>query len=198
MMGAHYRLDMRRTAGCIGAAGVAAALLLSGCGGGGGSGGGSATVKPEAWAESVCSAVGTWVKDIEAKTESIKAATADVTDPAAAKQQLATFTDDILTTTDGMLAGVKGAGTPDVKDGATIEKALNEGLGTVKPIFEQLKSGVAALPTDSPEAFVAGAEVLQATIGQGLDAFGSSLSGVSSPELDKVFDANATCQAVGS
>ncbi len=177
---------------------LVAGVALAGCGGDEGGGGGDTSV--DEWAGGVCTAVGTWVTDVQARAADFQSAVSDVTDPAAAKAQLATFADEVIAQTDTMLSGVEAAGEPDVDDGQQLAADLNTGLAAVKPVFEELKTGVAALPTDSPEAFTAAADQLTTTLNQGMETFGTSFDAVSSKyqsdELEQAFADNEACKAI--
>jgi hypothetical protein len=140
--------------------------------------------------------VGTWVTNVQAMAEDFTSTVSSVTDVAAAKAQLSTFADKIIAETDTMLQGVRAAGVPDVANGDTIAQTLTTSLASIKPIFEQLKTGIAALPTGSAAAFVAAATALGTTLTKGLDTFTNSLGELSSGELKQAFQNNPSCAAL--
>lgn len=141
-----------------------------------------------AWAEKVCSSVGSEVKALS------EGPNVDPTNPERAKTGLVTYLDTLGTALDRMIGGIKGAGAPPVPEGQT---AAARAIGTL----EQAKSTVDSAKTNLQQANVADPAGLQAAIvkvGEDLQALGEledptkDLRG--NEELDAAFKQAKSCQ----
>ena len=135
---------------------LAAALLVAGCGGSNKSGGGSG-VKPETWASTVCTSLGSWERDLKAgatgldKTLERAAARRGL---AGVRAELADYLGRTVRRTDAVLKQVDRAGTPGGKDGAAVRAVVHDALMRMRQILADARAKSRRLPVGDPKAFV--------------------------------------------
>lgn len=149
---------------------LALALGAAGCGGGGDSSSSSSGTKPEEWTSTVCGALQTWGNDLKSGSQQLSSDLRNSTDLKSVKQKLVTFLQDAETSTEKMVSDVKGAGAPDVKDGAEIQQDLEAGLTQAQTSFENAVTQAKKLPTDNPRALTSGLSTLAQKIQSELTA----------------------------
>jgi hypothetical protein len=174
--------SVRRTT----AAAIVAAAVIAGCGGSS-----SSSVTPAAYVKSVCGAVGTFKKDIQAKTASLSSTS--VTNPAEGKKALQDFLSAAATGAEDTATKLKSAGTPDVSNGSKISSSLVNAFNQLASSFKQAESSANSLPTSSAAAFRTGAVAIQSSIRNSLTGLLSGLSGLQSPDLAKAAKSEPSC-----
>jgi hypothetical protein len=179
--------------------GAAFAILASfACGGDDGGGGDS--VSAGEYASSICTGVDEWFQAIQAQTEQLTDAAADLEgDLDGAKESIEGYIDDVIVATDALLEEVDAAGEPDVENGAEVAAALEEGFENVKGEFEQAKEDIGAVSTDDPEEFTAEFERIGGRLQDGSameEAFAGLEEFSDNEELDAAFDEEESCQAL--
>lgn len=130
-------------------------LAAAGCGGGGSDSSASGT-KPETWAASVCGALETWANDLKAGSQSLSSDLQSSSDLKAVKEKLVTFLENARTSTETMVADVKAAGPPAVKDGEAIQTDLETGLSEARTSFDHAVTTAKDLKATNPTAFMTG------------------------------------------
>ena len=162
-------------------------LLVGACGG-------QEPVAPRQWAASVCGVVKPWsgeVRRLQAEAQQKVDAKADVQQT---KTQLITLFGGMAQATETALAGVRGAGVPDVEEGTVIADHFRTALSTARDSFAKGRNEVAKLPTDDPAAFYDGVATVGGQLSEENDKASRAFTRVSSPELDKAFDTVAECR----
>jgi hypothetical protein len=182
-------LRSRKTSAVISV--LVASAAFAGCGGSSSSG-----KSPEAYVKAVCSAIGPFQKDVQAKSSALDVS--NLTSPAAGKQALVGFMAAVVADTEKAVSGLKGAGTPNITNGKTISTAIVNAFGQLKTALQQAQAQTGNLPTNSAVAFKAAAQTLGASIRTSVGAIGSSLSGLKSPALEKAAKSVPECQSLGS
>jgi hypothetical protein len=157
-------------------AGTALLLVATGCGGGG-------KVGAEEYVASVCTEVGGWVEEVQARSDRLGKDVAGLTANDARRDLLAVYFDDLIAVTDDHLAGMRNAGVPDVDAGQSIADAFVGVFEDAKAALQDARAKVDELPTDDPAAFAAAAGELGNSIESALTEVGGSLQGLDSPEL---------------
>jgi hypothetical protein len=157
-------------------AGTALFLVATGCGGGG-------KVGAEEYVASVCTEVGGWVEEVQARSDRLGRDVASVTANDARRDLLAEYFDDLIAVTDDHLAGMRDAGVPDVDAGQAVADAFVGVFEDAKAALEDARAKVDELPTDEPAAFAAAAGELGSSIESALTKVGGSIQGLDSPEL---------------
>jgi hypothetical protein len=157
-------------------AGTALLLVATGCGGGG-------KVGPEEYVASVCTEVGGWVEEVQARSDRLGKDVASVTANDTRRDLLAEYFDDLIALTDDHLAGMRNAGVPDVDAGQAIADAFVGVFEDAKVALQDARGKVDELPTDDPAAFAAAAGELGNSIESALTEVGGSIEGLDSPEL---------------
>ena len=172
------------------AAAIVAAVLLAGCGGSSSSSG----VSPASYVKSVCTAVGTFRKDIQAKSSALSATT--LTSPAQGKKALQGFLTAAATGADDAVSKLKAAGSPSVTNGKPISNSIVSAFNQLGASFTQAESTANALPTSSTTAFKAGALSVYGSIRSSLTGFLKGLSGLNSPALQQAAKKEPACQTL--
>jgi hypothetical protein len=173
------------------------AAVLTACGGGGGGGGGSKGVTPQAYTSTVCSALKTYVNDLQGFSTSVSTAVGANSSPENAKAQLQKFVGDLLTSTDTLISQIKGAGTPDVTNGAQVTTTLVSAFEQTKTGIESLRSEIDNLPTDL-QGFTTGAQAISTAMTNVFNSAGNSLGTLQVPELQAAANANPTCKSLAN
>ena len=178
---------------------VPLAILVAGaCSGsdGGSNGGADAErVSAEAYATGVCGAIADWVDEIQGLNEDLQA-NLDPSSIDALKDTMVTFLDDVIASTDTVIANVEDAGVPDVEDGEAAAQHLLTGLRDSRGVFQDARDRVEAMPTDDPAAFGEELQTVGTDIQTSMSTIGEDLGRFESPVLDDVSKDIPECEAV--
>lgn len=148
---------------------VTLALAASGCGGGGGGKSYSGT-KPEVWAATVCGAIGIWSQGLEASGRKLNNDLSARSSLKVVKAKFVTSLEDAKQSSDTMVATIKGAGPPAVKEGAAIQQQLVKGFGNAQTTFARAIKRAKKLSTKDPAAFSSGVQLLGGEVAKQLTA----------------------------
>jgi hypothetical protein len=180
---------------------VALGILMtgacSGSDGGSNGGAGGETVSAEAYATGVCSAIADWVDEIQGLNEDLQA-NLDPSSIDALKDAMVTFLDDVIASTDTVIADVEDVGIPDVDDGDAAAQHLLTGLRESRGVFEDARDRVEAMPTDDPAAFGEELQTVGTDIQTSMSTIGEDLGRFESPVLDDVSKDIPECEAVAA
>jgi len=179
------------------ALGVIMTGACSGSDGGWNGGSGAEAVTAEADATGVCGAIADWVDEIQGLNEDLQANL----DPAsidALKDAMVTFLDDVIASTDTVIANVEDAGVPDVEDGEAAAQHLLTGLRDSRGVFQDARDRVEAMPTDDPAAFGEELQTVGTDIQTSMSTIGEDLGRFESPVLDDVSKDIPECEAVAA
>jgi hypothetical protein len=182
---------------------VVLAFAAAGCGGDdGGNGESASATAPDAWAASVCGALGTWVKSLQAGSQDLSAALRDTKDLKTVKSRFVSFLEDAEESTGEMVEKVEEAGPPDVSQGEAIQDDLVAALGDVQKSFSTAVDKANALSTSSLQEFSSGVGKLSQDVQDNLATTGGEFNNLSeryqSPELDDATDGEPACQQFNS
>lgn len=176
---------------------IGATLTLAACGGGGGGDGSEQTVTAQEYASDVCGALDSWVTASRDRAGSLTEVLNPTDTPENRRDVLAGYIDGVIEDTEALLDDVQAAGVPDVEGGEQIAGQIADAFDSVKTELEQTRDDVDALPTDDPAAFTAAATQLGTSIQTSLTAVGTSVGGISEPELNQAFAVEPTCSGLG-
>ena len=173
------------------------AFAAAGCGGGGDSSSASGT-KPETWSADVCGALQTWEDDLKSGSQQLSSDIQSSTDLKSVKQKLVAFLQNAQQSTEKMVADVKSAGAPAVKDGPAIQSDLESGLTEARGSFQHAVTQAKKLPTNDPRALTTGLSSLAQTIQSELTATGNHFSNLDTKydvgDLNKAMAAEPSCK----
>lgn len=178
---------------------IALAVAAAGCGGGDSDGGDNASgTPPDAWAASVCGALGDWVKDLQAESEELQPAMRDTTDLKSVKEAFVTFIQDAEESFGETVEKVKDVGAPDVERGEEIQEDFVSALEEVEQSFSRAVDQANDLPTNDLQSFSTGVTELgqdvQTNLGKAGKGFNSLSDRFKSTELDSATDSEPACQ----
>jgi hypothetical protein len=168
------------------------ALLIAGCGS---SGSGSSTVSASAYAKSLCTAVAPFEKDIATRQQALDPT--KIKNAAQGKTELVAFLQAIAGDTGKAAADLKGAGTPDVKDGKAIASAFTQVFTRLDEALGHAVKQAQAIPTSSPDAFKQAALTLATDVKGSMGNLGSALGNLKSPELETAAKKVPACTTLG-
>jgi hypothetical protein len=179
---------------------VLAAVILvfaaSGCGGGKSYSG----TKPSTWASSVCGALTTWRSSLRSGSQSLQADLQHVRDLQAVKVRFVVFLRNAEESTKTMLAAVRSAGAPAVKDGAAIQEDLVTGLTRARASFTRAIAGAPDLPARNPRAFSRAVGKLGQNVQKELTTTVKYLDNLEkkydAPELNKAVSRESACKSI--
>jgi hypothetical protein len=183
---------------------IVLAFAAAGCGGGGdgGNGDSASAAEPGVWAASVCGALGSWVKSLQADSQDLSSALRDTKDLKTVKARFVTFLEDAEQSSGEMVDKVEEAGPPNVSQGEAIQDDLVATLGGVQQSFSQAVDKANALSTSSLQSFSSGVSKLSEDVQDKLATTGGEFNSLSdryqSPELDNATDGEPACQRFNS
>jgi basic membrane lipoprotein Med (substrate-binding protein (PBP1-ABC) superfamily) len=180
----------RRTVAILAVLAITAAAL-SGCGGSSSSG-----VTPAAYVKAICSAVGPFEKDVQARSSALNLSS--IKSAQQGKTALQGFLKAIASDTDAAVSKLKAAGAPNVSNGPKIQSAIVSAFTQLDTAMQKAASSADSLPTASPEAFKTAATTLGNTVKTSMSGIGSSLNGLKSTALEKAAASDPTCKSIGA
>ena len=155
------------------------------------------TASAEEFVTTLCTEMGDWIAALQegqqTVTESVQPGNIQ-----SGIDALAAFFDSAVAATEDLIAGIEGAGVPDVEGGAEIQAEFIARFEEAKTALESARSQVDSLPADDPQAFQDAASDLSTTIQSQLSAVGTALSTLSQPELDAEATTNTACTSLQS
>jgi hypothetical protein len=175
--------------------GIIMAGACAGSDGGSKGGANAGTVTAEAYATGVCGAIADWVGEIQGLNEDLQA-NLDPSSIDALKDTMVTFLDDVIASTDTVIAEVENVGVPDVDDGDAAAQHLLTGLRDSRGVFQNARDRVEAMPTDDPAAFGEELQTVGTDIQTSMSTIGEDLGRFQSPVLDDVSKDIPECEAV--
>jgi hypothetical protein len=182
---------------------VVLAFAAAGCGGdGGGNGDSASATAPDVWAESVCGALGNWVKSLQTGSQDLSKALRNTKDLKTVKAGFVSFLEDAEESTGEMVEKVEEVGPPNVSQGEAIQDDLVAALGEVQQSFSKAVDRANALSTSSLSEFSSGVGKLSEDVQENLATTGGEFNNLSerhqSPELDDATDGEPACQQFNS
>ena len=172
------------------AAALLAVVALAGCGGSSGSG-----VPAKTYVKSICTALGGWKQQVQSAGQALQSSGAATASPANAKVQYVGFVSSLLRATRQAASSLRAAGTPSVKDGATIAGGLSGAFDHSSQALATALTHAQAIPTTSTAVFEAAANGVTTEIRSAL----ASIAGVtprSSPQLRAAALTEPSCRAL--
>jgi hypothetical protein len=170
---------------------VGVVAVLAGCGGSS-----SSAVSASTYVKSICSAIGPFEKNIQARSKALNLAS--ITNVRQGKTALLGFLVAMVTDTDRAVAQLKAAGTPDVGNGKQIASGVVGAFARMKGALAQAAKRADSLPTNSPTAFKNGANKLGNNVESSIGGISAGLAGLKSPELEKAAAGDPTCKTLAS
>jgi len=156
----------------------AVALAAAGCGGGGGTKYSGAS--PDAWAATVCGALGDWVEGLQADSRALGSELRTAKSITTVKAKFVVFLRGAGTSADTMIEKIHGVGAPAVEDGEAIQSQLEKGLNEARIGLTRAEKRAQALPTSDAQSFSSGVTALGQDVQKELSATGKTFE-----ELDK-------------
>jgi hypothetical protein len=183
---------------------LAIGVVAAACGGGGSTSSGSSSPSTQAsltadqWANQVCGAVGTWAKSLSTAPPDVSNAAS----PEEAKTTLTSYTNNLVASTNTLVAGLQAAGTPAVSNGKVISQGFVGGFQGFQGTFVQAQNQANAISTTDPAAFTAGAQALGTTL-QSVAAVGNQAKTnldnleqkYSSSQMNQAFNNATACKS---
>jgi hypothetical protein len=164
--------------------------LCAGCGGSSG----PPKVTPQAYVREVCSAISPLERDVVSRSSALNGSTA--TDATHAKQTLKGFLAAIEQDADDALSRIRGARTPNIKNGEAVSSAIVKTFTQLRDTMRTAVSKAAALPTDSAASFNTAAHALTVSVKSSLSNIDAS--GLSDPDLEKAAANEPACRSLNS
>ncbi len=149
------------------------ALAAAGCGGGGTSYSGT---EPSSWAATVCGAVGDWTQGLKAESAKLGPSLGGTTDLNVVKRRFVAFLESAERATQAMVAKIRGAGAPAVKDGEAIQNELVSGLEGAEKSFTVAVVRAKKLSTTDYQAFASDVQDLGSDVQQELSEVGAKFN----------------------
>jgi hypothetical protein len=197
---------MRRSTSVVASA-VAVALLVGACGGGSstlstsnGSPGPpvASGVEAKTWAGAVCQDTLDWQTAVGQQSESFSSIVAGAGSLDEAKAAAVSFFDGLITRTESFLSQLRAAGTPAVPNGASLSTSIVSGIQQIDQAYKAARAKAEALTTSDATAFGQQLSAIGADLTAASQRIGSSISALSSPELEAASADVAACQQLVS
>ncbi len=170
---------------------LAVTVVLAGCGSSG-----SSDVSPAAYVKGICSAIGPFEKQVQARSSQLNLSS--IKSPAQGKTALHDFLTAVAADTDHAVSQLKAAGVPHVTNGKAISTGIVEAFTAVKGALTNAATRAQTLPTSSPQAFKTAAAGLGGNVQASMSRIGSSLAGLKSPTLEAAAAKEPSCKSIGS
>lgn len=151
---------------------------------------------PAAYVKAICSAVGPFEKDVQAKSSALDLSS--IKSAAEGKTALQGFLKAIAADSTKAVNQLKAAGNPDVTNGKAIQAAIVGAFAKLDSAMHQAASSADNLPTGSAAAFRTAANALGKTVSTSMNGIGGSLNGLKSQALEKAAAADPTCKSIGA
>ena len=151
----------------------------------------------EKWVAGVCTAMTGWVKDIEDAQVKLDKTLDTAADAKALKQALVDFMKTGQAETKNLQKDFSALKAPDVKDGAAIQKTLNDGAAQLVKVFDNLVADAEKVGTSSLAQTERDVTKIADGIGTAFADAGETfdkLDSFSADELDALFDSRPECQ----
>ena len=153
-------------------------------------------VSPAAYDKSICTAVGPFERDIAARAGALDLT--KIKSAAEGKSALQGFLGAIAADTTTAVSELKGAGTPNVRDGTAIQTAIVSAFSKLETTLGAAASQAKSLPTGSPQAFKTAATTLGASVKNSMGGISASLSGLKSPALESAAHKVSACESLNA
>jgi hypothetical protein len=187
---------------------MAIAFTLAACGGGSsstlGTSNGSTTspaasgVEGKTWAGAVCQDTLDWQTAVGQQSASFSSTVAGAGSLDEAKAAAVSFFDGLITRTESYLSQLRAAGTPAVPNGASLSASILSGIQGIDEAYKAAKTKAEALTTSDATAFGQQLSAIGADLTAASQRIGSSISALSSPELEAASAGIAACQQLVS
>ena len=164
---------------------VACLLALTGC---------SSGPSANAWAATVCGALGPWRITIADLNQQAATQMATATTSAQTRANLIALVSGARQASETARAAIAAAGVPDVAGGEEVARGFEASLAGTRDAYAQAEADLAALPTSDENAFYDGVAAVMTRLTDRYDRNGLSLEGLDSPELKQAFDGLAECR----
>jgi hypothetical protein len=175
------------------------AVAAAGCGGSGKTYSGT---KPDAWAATVCGALGDWAQGLKDDSAKLGSDLSGATDIKVVKAKFVAFLENAERSSRTMIMRITNAGPPAVKDGAAIQSQLVSGLSGAQASFARAIVKAKALPTANPQAFSSGVQSLGGDVEKELTAVGEKFNALGDRYDDKTLNQatsnEASCKKISS
>jgi hypothetical protein len=148
-------------------------------------------VSATSYVKTVCTAVGGWAKDIQARSGALNVAS--ISNVAQGKTAIQGFFTAAVSDTSNVVSKLKSAGTPSVPNGQKIASALQSSFTQIENALKTGQAQANALPATSPQAFKIAGQTLATSVRGSLTGIGAGLSGLKSPELEKAAKKEPAC-----
>jgi hypothetical protein len=148
------------------------------------------------YAKTVCTAVQSWVTDIESRSSTLNSST--ITSAAEGKAVLVSYFGEAINDTSTVVTKLRAAGVPDVSNGSSISASLISAFIQVRTALSQGQAQAQALPTNDPAKFKSAADALGKTVQSSLTSIGKALGGLKSPELVKAAATEPACKSLNN
>jgi hypothetical protein len=156
----------------------------------------AAPTDADAYAETVCGALGDWMTSFEEGNASMQDSLGDEVDLENVKQALLDFLDDTIANIDELVTTVEDAGVPDVDNGQRVHDEIVSLLGQAQTAFEDARDTVDGLDASDPEALGQGLQELGTSLQSAFDEVQNPLENTDSTELNEAFESNEACTAL--
>jgi hypothetical protein len=185
----HGRLGARTVTGMrralVAVVVVACLASAAGCG---------SAVAPRTWVTSVCQSLQPWRAAISNLNATAQTQMASAKTPADTRTHVLVLLNGARAASEKARADVAAAGTPDVDNGADIEKRFVASLAAVRDAYGRAATTVRALPAEGAPTFYTGVRAALAQLTADYNQAGADPSKIASTELQTDFGQVAACR----
>jgi hypothetical protein len=150
------------------------------------------------WMQDVCAAIGTWLEDIETRTQELDRASASITTLEQGRDLFVDYIDDLAASTDDAAQEIAAARQPAVMRGGEISSGLRRTMGDIGDILVETREDARNLRVDDPARFEQQIAKLGASTGRRIAAAGEDFAdrfrGEAPGELQDAFREEPACE----
>jgi hypothetical protein len=143
----------------------------------------AATVPPDEWAPTFCTAVVDYQQTISQQSDALASALDTTTGLDAARAQVVTFLGDMVSAAKTAKRQIQQAGSPSTPNGSKIAAKFVQGLDASAKVFARAKAQAAKISTTDVQAFKVQGKKVGTDLSDAGEALGKSFSGIG--KLDK-------------
>lgn len=153
-------------------------------------------MSPSAYVKSICTAIGPFHPGFQARVNGLRVAFSQAATAAQAKGDFQGFFSAVASDTSGVITRLKAAGAPNVTNGKAVASRLVSAFTQLRDALSHAAKQASGLPTTSLAAFRVAAGTVANDVGSSANRLDSSVSGLKSPELDKVQASEPACKSL--
>lgn len=153
------------------------------------------TLSAQEYASTVCTALGTWLGDVQAMGQNMPTTYKSAKQGKKAVNKLFS---DVVASTDTLVTTLEATSPPDVSGGEEAHNAIVTSMTTVQASLAETQEEIAGLPTNNDAAFAASLQAAIAPLATVSTEATAGLTSITDQDLNQAFLTDPACTSMGS